>query len=71
MSEFLAALGRLLVVLYNGPEGRDGAERWGHWGHNPRERGCPALTPPPTSFKAALWHLVRDSAATLAHGFLL
>lgn len=31
MSEFLTALERLLVILYNGPEG------WGHRGHDPRE----------------------------------
>lgn len=35
------------------------------------ERADVRHSPPPTNFKAALWHLVRDSAATLAHGVLL
>lgn len=65
MSEFLTALERLLVVLYNGPED------WGHRGHDPREEQMSDTHTPPPAFKAALWHLVRDSAATFAHGFLL
>lgn len=37
----------------------------------PEKSRCPTLTHPTPAFKAALWHLVRDSAATFAHGFLL